>query len=153
MRQQIEEATPIYYCSNLIVNVILAEKVREAKEQGIFIDVSVEFPENTILEKVDLCSVFSNLLDYAIHATALAEGQRTITVRTWFQAGYCIIKVTNPFSPVSSDSQPTTKKTDKLHGYGLYILDAIAQKYHGEFNTHIDNLIFTANIKLKASNK
>lgn len=153
LRQQIEEATPIYYCSNLIVNVILAEKVREAKEQGIFIDVSVEFPENTILEKVDLCSVFSNLLDNAIHATALTEGQRTITVRTWFQAGYCIIKVTNPFSPVSSDSQPTTKKTDKLHGYGLYILDAIAQKYHGEFNTHIDNLIFTANIKLKASNK
>lgn len=153
LRQQIEEAAPVYYCSNLIVNVILAEKVQKAKEQDISMDISVEFPENTSLEKVDLCSVFSNLLDNAIHAAALAKGQRTITVNTWFQAGYCIIKVTNPFSPDATNLQATIDKTNELHGYGLLILDAIAQKYHGEFNTHISNLEFIANIKLKATSE
>lgn len=153
LREQIKEAAPVYYCSNLIVNVILAEKIQEAKKHGIFMDVSVEFPENTAIEKVDLCSVFSNLLDNAIHAASLAEGQRMITVDTWFQAGYCVIKVTNSFSPASSTFQPRTDTSNELHGYGLYILDAIAKKYCGEFSTHINNLIFTANIKLKATSE
>lgn len=153
LREQIKEAAPVYYCSNLIVNVILAEKVQEATEHGISMEVSVEFPENTAIEKVDLCSVFSNLLDNAIHAASLAKGERTITVNTWFQAGYCVIKVTNPFSLASSTLQPKADTGDELHGYGLYILDAIAKKYHGEFRTYIHDLVFTANIKLKVTSE
>lgn len=145
---QIEQTAPVYYCPNLIVNVILAEKARDAKTQDISMDISAEIPEQISIEKVDLCSIFSNLLDNAIHAAALSDGVRIITVNAWIRANYCMIEVTNPFA---SDSSPdsTKAKDDPLHGLGLYILDSIAEKYQGEFVTHAEDGLFTANIKLR----
>lgn len=149
LEQKIEEAAPVSYCANLIVNVILVEKAREAEAQGISMDITVEFPENIALEKVDLCSIFSNLLDNAIHGAAEVEGERIITVNTWFFAGYYMIKVMNPVSSVSIGSKQSRGKIMGLHGYGLYILEAIAEKYHGEFCTSAKDGIFIANIKLR----
>lgn len=150
LQHQIEEAAPVRYCSNLIVNVILAEKVREAEEKGISVEVLAEFPEKTTVEKVDLCSVFSNLLDNAIRAASLAENDRRITVNTWFRAEYCMIRVINSCPPVLLHPRADAKKGDGRHGYGMYILEAIAQKYQGEFHTFMENGMFTADIKLKA---
>lgn len=147
VEQQIEETSPVYYCSNLIVNIILEEKAREAKAQDISMDISVEFPEETVIKKSDLCSVFCNLLDNAIHAAVLTKGPRTITVNSWFRAGYCIIKVTNPFS--DAGSRIAKERSDKMHGYGLSILNSIAEKYQGEFVTCTESGMFIANIKLK----
>lgn len=150
LKQQIEKTAPVSYCANLVVNVILSEKAGEAEKQGISMDIAVEFPEDIVLEKVDLCSVFSNLLDNAIHGAMKAEGERRITVNTWFLAGYCMIKVTNPFLPLPADKkQKRRKKEEEMHGYGLYILKAIAEKYHGEFHTSAEDGLFVASIKLR----
>lgn len=147
MNLQIEETAPVCYCENMIVNVILAEKVKEAEVQNILMDICVELSENITIEKIDLCSVFFNLLDNALHAATLAEKHRVITVHSWLRGGYCMVKVTN--SVPSASIQAAANRDRELHGYGLSILESVAKKYQGEFSVCTESGKFIADIKLK----
>ncbi|MDY3765331.1 MAG: GHKL domain-containing protein [Lachnospiraceae bacterium] len=160
-----------YYCSNGIVNVILDEKARKSKETGIAFKADVTLPEELPIEMVDLCSIFSNLLDNAIESASLqthstsdphiADAAETteesgtepftepgkVSVLSYLRSGYCVVKVANSFSEnLSASSKP--RKDPELHGYGLPILRSIAEKYHGEFTTLSENGIFTATMNL-----
>ncbi len=139
------------FCENIIVNVILEEKARIAARQGISLHVSVALPEEIFVEKVDLCSVFSNLLDNAIHAAAKVSEDRYIQV-TASVSGCCC-----KFITVNSCSRDTEKiscaafdadKTDIHGGYGLCILRSIGEKYKGELVTQKENGRFTARLTL-----
>lgn len=147
LEKEIGEHAPVYYCANLIVNVILEEKVRMAGKEQIDMDISVELPEQLAIEKVDLCSIFSNMLDNAIHGACLTDKSRPVTVKAWVRAGYCIIKVTNPF--VKGTDADSSRGKDGNHGYGLLILNAMAEKYQGEFSVSHEDGIFTADMKLR----
>ena len=157
-----------YYCSNMIVNVILDEKVRKAKEQGLVFETEITLPEELPIDMVDICSIFSNLLDNAIDSASLYANSNfsskgialsntnepfeslssyergKISVLSYLRSGYFVVKVTNSFQEDLSHS----KKDPDLHGYGLSILKSIAQKYHGDFTTIAGNGVFTATIKL-----
>lgn len=145
-----------YYCSNMIVNVILDEKARKAKEADLSFQTDITLPEELPIEMVDLCSIFSNLLDNAIESAALhiksessthPTNPAEITVLSYLLDGYCIVKVTNSFSEDLSSSSKN-RPSPELHGYGLAILHSIASKYHGEFTTTAKNEVFTATLKL-----
>lgn len=142
-----QEMPPIYYCQNVIVNVILEEKAKKMKEIGISFYSDVTLPENLPIAMVDLCSIFSNLLDNAIES---CRAQGDIRVLCYLRSGYCIVNVTNSFAENMTPLKPS--KDPEWHGYGLLILNSIAEKYHGEFLTAIDNGYFTANMKLKINN-
>lgn len=151
LEAHIKESSPVCFCPNMIVNVILEEKSRIARSQGIDMDISVPLPKQLSIEKADLCSIFSNLLDNAIHAVQAIptdDTDRNIRVRAQILAGYCIITVSNPL-PGAPDSRSTDKRDPEFHGYGLPILHSIAEKYKGEFTICTDHGHFTSDIKLK----
>ncbi len=146
LERQIEHSTPPVFCPNLMVNVILEEKSRVAERQGIKMKISVRIPEQMNMEKADLCSVFSNLLDNAVCAAAQAPAAKIVVVRAWMKAGYCMVKVRNTYA---ADNSLNQGKNTVHQGLGLFILQSVAEKYGGELTVVKAEAVFTSSIKLR----
>ncbi|HIR87690.1 MAG TPA: GHKL domain-containing protein, partial [Candidatus Fimimorpha faecalis] len=61
------------FCENKILDFILQSSYSHAKEVGISFNFNVVVPDSIRIEKIDLCSIFSNLLNNAIHAAQKTE--------------------------------------------------------------------------------
>lgn len=95
---KIEQTREMEYCEIPIVNAILSEKEAECSRNKIKLNVDLLFPADISVSYIDLCSVFSNLLDNAIracnHFTQEENKRIDLTVRT--QGGYILVRCDNP---------------------------------------------------------
>ena len=110
--------------------------------------IGVSVPEYSAIAPIDLCSLFSNLLDNAIEACdKLPEnaGQKVIHIKAAIQAGFLIVKTENTYcQPVqrSGEILKTSKQDGINHGYGLQLVRRIADQYEGQINIEYDDMIF-----------
>ena len=100
------------------------------------------FSEVCSVAPLDLCSMFSNLLDNAIRACEeLPEDKRIIDLSARNQGDYLLIRCDNPALEHPGNQPQGT-------GYGKKILRDIAERYHGEFQTSFADGVFTARLIL-----
>lgn len=130
------------YCDNSVVNAVLTEKENRAKERFISMEINLVVEQEISVSPVHLCSVFSNMLDNAIRATAEYTGDRVIRVGSGYAGGYFFVSVEN------SCKKPERKSIRKGHGYGLEILNDIAKQYDGRFNHGWHDDTYTSRIML-----
>lgn len=142
---KIEQTREMEYCEIPIVNAILSEKEAECRRNNIKLSVDLLFPADISVSYIDLCSVFSNLLDNAIracnHFTQEENKRIDLTVRT--QGGYILVRCDNP-SLKAPGAQPEGT------GYGMKILNDIAKRYGGEFKSSFKDGVFTARLVMLA---
>lgn len=143
LEQRIAEAAPVYFCPNTIANTILAEKSGQCEKAGISFRTDVRLPVSLEIDVVDLCSIFSNLLDNAVKAAAVTE-HPYVDVSAGIHAGYCVIKVENSFCP-----DQKTPPVSSSHGYGMLILESIASQYEGAFTLEKNGNVCTAVIRCR----
>ncbi len=153
--QSNESSDFIKYCDNSVVNAILTVKKSVALNNGINFEISAALPEKLKIEKIDLCSVFCNLIDNAIEACTGIENngpQKHIGIKTKVISGYLVLKINNnKQNPVAVDEDGvilTGKKTDG-HGLGLQIVDKIVRKYDGDILVDYNTESFTVTLKMK----
>ena len=131
LKQHIGRTKERQYCQHVIVNAVLAEKQKACDVADITLDTEIAIDENCEIASIHLCSIFSNLLDNAIHAcAAVKEGQRAIALHTFIKGGYMHIKCVNPVAAMP-------EKRHGAKGYGKVILSDIANHYHGNFTARI----------------
>lgn len=142
LAEDIRQTRENIYCAIPVVNAVLTEKQKECWAVGIRMDIRLSLPPYIPVDPLHLCSIFSNLLDNAIHG-AQSSGQPSPTVQLTaaIEGGYLFIKTINPFSPQSKPPGPG-------HGYGLAILKSLAQQYGGEYISLPENGTYTAIITL-----
>lgn len=142
---RVEQTREYQFCGIPIVNAILSEKQNTCTEQGIRLVTDLLLPEDSGIEQIDLCSVFSNLLDNAIRACGqLPEGaDRTISLTAGTRGDYLGIRCDNP-------SAKAPGQHPEGSGYGTKILKDIAKRYDGEFKTGYEGGVFTATLILLA---
>ena len=103
LERRIEEASPVYFCGNPILNALLWDKQKEAKARQVAFQADVRLPEETGIEQIDLCSVFSNLLDNAAEAAASCEkGGVSVYLILAFATGGCVDTISKFFSVYGS---------------------------------------------------
>lgn len=130
------------YCGVPIVNALLSEKQEICDREGIMLSADLLFPEGVSVEPIDLCSVFSNLMDNAIRAcTQLPPEQRHITLTAGMKGDYLVVRCENPAAKAPG---PLPEGT----GYGKRILRDIAQRWGGSFEAAYENGIYTATVIL-----
>ena len=115
-----------------------------AKKYGINIEFKIDSSILLKMEEIDICDIFSNILDNSIE-TAKNEENRNISLYLYKKTNYIIIKCENFYSNIEINQQgkfKTTKKDKNKHGHGLKIIQEIANKYNGEVNIKTDNNIF-----------
>lgn len=86
-----------------VLDTLLKEKFRYAELNGIEVNCNVTIPEDFAVDDMDLCVVFSNILDNAIRA-CLESGhiKPSIVINTKARFRFLIIESSNP----SSSAQP-----------------------------------------------
>ena len=79
-------ARPQRFCQHPAVDALLEQKARAASDSGVRFRAELDIPADIQLPGVELCAVFSNLLDNALNACAQSpDGQRRVeaTARLW----------------------------------------------------------------------
>ena len=143
---------------NEIVDAIISEKAEEAKPFQIKIQVDGDFKGITV-SAMDLCTIFSNLLDNAIEAVkAVKETDREISVSARKTGSFWLLAVKNntAFKVEISDRIKTTKSDKKEHGFGIGNVDRAVQKCGGEFQLDCkkagEKFVFSAEVMLPLRN-
>ncbi len=126
------------YCSIPVVNAVLTEKERTCMDKNIRLEVELDLPSPFPMDSMPLCSIFSNLMDNAIHgAETVEDGCRWIRLAAKTDGDYLFIKATNA-------SQPPVPKQTQGHGYGKLILEDLAKHYNGSMHSTYEDGVYTA---------
>ena len=125
-----------------ILDVLLKEKLNYAKRNHIIVSHDVSVPVNFAIEDMDLCVLFSNILDNAI--TACIDGtqkEKLLSLSAKVKSQFLVIEAVN----TTSASQPIAL------GTGLMNIQHMAEKYHGTMETELSNGKFRISVLLCSS--
>ena len=105
------------------------------------------------LSPTDLCVILGNTLDNAIEACQAlsANEQKTIVVTSEYRSGFWFLKIHNPIAKsvaIHNNHVATTKANKTLHGFGLYSLHSVVQRYDGEVRLSSTDDCFTVDIDM-----
>lgn len=124
---------------NPVLDTLFQEKCSQARPWGISVDCRVRIPPDCSVEDMDLCTIFSNILDNAITACRMVEpSRRILQVTTKVRAGFLVVESTNPVA----DSRPIEK------GIGLRNIETAAARYQGATELEIADGIFRISVLL-----
>ena len=141
------------FCDEEVVNAVLTLKKQMAEAEQIRMNISVLIPKNVSVSALDLCSLFCNLLDNAIEAcrrNTTISGYITVKADI-VRGGYLVIKTENPCEqlPVRDNHFfRTSKENASEHGYGLKLIEQIAEKYHGQVSVKQEQTRFIVSVLL-----
>lgn len=151
-------------CSHAAVDALLRAKRQVCDEKGIESSFEVVLPVALGLPDIDVCAVFSNVMDNAIHACDEVEAlHRFVDVRAKVAGGYLLLEVENSCSeagggPSSAERRPFGEhigdgehRSPRLreHGWGLIIVRAIAQRYDGSCEAEREGGVFRTTVMLE----
>lgn len=147
LNDKLEDIKIINFSKNAILNTILTLKKMEIKNSGINLEIEIDKTVDFNMEEIDICDLFSNILDNSIEATKKCNCEnRFIKFCIAKKNDYIIIKCENTYKGVlkknSYGNYITTKQEEKQHGYGINIIKNIVDKYNGEINFITKNNIF-----------
>ena len=131
------------YCANRVVNALLNIKAARFAEADIPLTCNCVVPEYIAIPGVELCSLFSNILDNAFNACRNAPAdQRSTSISSDVQNHMLVVRCSNSYDPtVKTKSAPG-------HGLGLDILRDLADRHNGELQAEPSDRRFTITIWL-----
>ncbi|MDE6362716.1 MAG: GHKL domain-containing protein, partial [Lachnospiraceae bacterium] len=149
LQAPLQEMTDMVWPGDETMDYLINSKAAAAKEDGIPMQIQVEFPRHTDIRSADLCAILGNLLDNALEASRqIPETKQRgirLTIRRIHQM--LVIKVENRFAALPSERDgvlQTTKEQNGLHGWGLKSAQTAAEKYDGMVQTSCTDEIFRA---------
>ncbi len=155
-------------CGNPVADALLAMKMERCDELGIAHSVNAVVPADLPLSGTETCALFANIVDNAIHACEVVpEGRRTLSLDAHAAGGFYVVRVKNSCaSPdelraleresaaLRPDSGQISAESARPghhqrtgnargqglseHGWGLVILEQLAQRHGGRLETHRD---------------
>lgn len=140
-------------CSDSLISAILDSKKQAAAAHGISVDYQILLPQKAEFFPAALSSVFFNLLDNGTEACLRRNQPRSfLRMETKVSGGFLMIRMCNSKSPHETFSRETQKKDSASHGYGLAIIEEIAEKNDGfcEWTDHGDTFESVVALRLSA---
>ncbi len=123
---------------NMVLDSILKNKKLLCQEKSIDFDVDMDFSKNDYMEMIDICIIFSNIIDNAIEACdkiELKHLSKKIRIESKYIEEFCIIVIENTKinKVIQKNNNFITSKKDKyIHGIGLRNVKSVVRKYFGE---------------------
>lgn len=134
-QSDIDAITPIRFCENETVNLILSAFATKAKQLGIKIMIDAKLPDSLPFSDTDLCSLLSNAFENAIHACEKIRdsNERIIRLRMYSKNNKLCIDIRNTYhiEPILHQGFPISKEQD--HGFGTKSMAHMVEKHGGVF--------------------
>lgn len=122
------------FTDNVILNILLLQKIRECEEKQIDFQISTLYGKYDFISETDTVAIFANLIDNAIEACEKSE-KKYIFMDLYATNGvFPSVKIEN-----SSDREPkmrkgqlvTSKADHSAHGWGTRSIERTAEQYGG----------------------
>lgn len=132
-------------CDSKIIAGMLFGKMKQAEASGVRMEMELHglFKKGSVPE-TEWIELLGILLDNAIEASS---GKDVIYIKSRQCEKYTELLVSNPFAALSNTEfmelfrkGTTTKKDSALHGFGLYNLMRITERYHGRIITRNESV-------------
>lgn len=139
---------------NMIVDSILRVKKNICIEKNIDFFIDVDFSKSDFMDMIDICTIFSNLIDNAIEACDKINDNNTskkIMLKSKYIDGFCIILIENTkINEVKKRKNLflTNKNDSYMHGIGLSNVKKTVNKYFGQITVNYDESLFTVKIMI-----
>ena len=132
-----------------IVNAVLNQHYRIAKDQGIGMIFAVEEVRDLRIDDEDIVILFGNLLENAIHECIRLRdrGARDVAIKVKManKNGKVLFSVSNPVcEKVEIMENRVVRESDPGHGIGLGNVREVVDKYGGELEISCDEKDFLA---------
>jgi two-component system sensor histidine kinase AgrC len=154
-QSDIDAITPIRFCENETVNLILSTFSTKAKKAGVAMTADARLPGALPFSDTELCSLLSNGLENAITAAAACPdpAHRTVSVKATVHKAKLLISITNPYtgSVVMKGGFPLP--ASEGHGYGTRNIAAITDAHGGQAIFSTEDGVFTLQIMLPLEQK
>lgn len=127
------------YTGNSVLDILLWEKVRYARQCGIAISCDVQIPKESAIDEIDLCVLFANGIDNAIAACMEAgSAYKTIALTAKPKRSFLLIHIVNGLDCAKPFA----------YGTGLKNIELTAMKYAGTLDTEQTEHQFSLSILL-----
>lgn len=134
--QQIEAQKVRRYCENETANLILSAFDARAKNEGVTLRVQGTLPTFILLSDSDLCVLFSNALENALHACqplVAAGAACSIDVQFYEQEHKFFLQIINPCANIVHFENGLPLSAQPGHGIGVQSICAIVQRHGGVY--------------------
>lgn len=156
--QEIEDAADLYdsiaKTGNKTLDTILTEKMLFCRQNQVSLTYIVDSQCLSIIQPMDLYSLFGNAIDNAIENVMKAPAdRRVISLRVTGQGNMTSIHLENycPQPPEFQNGDPVTTKADKdNHGFGVKSIRYLVKKYHGNVSFLVEYDMFVLDILIPA---
>ena len=134
-QSDMDAITPVRFCENETVNLILSAFTTRARQVETLLEVDAKLPDFLPFSNTELCSLLSNALENAIQATQMVEdiNERLITLRIYAKNHKLCIDIRNRYQiePIFDEGLPVSREDD--HGFGAKSMAHIVEKHGGVF--------------------
>ncbi|WP_099469667.1 sensor histidine kinase [Konateibacter massiliensis] len=144
-QSDMDAITPLRFCENETVNLILSAFAAKAKQADIMLTVEAKLPDLLPFSDTELCSLLSNALENAIQATKkINDGnKRYIMLRVYSKNNKLCIDIRNRYQTEPTFHQGLPVSTEQGHGFGTKSMAHIVEKHGGVFQFSVKDGWFT----------
>lgn len=132
-KSDIDAITPVRFCENETINLILSSFATKAKQSETKLEIDVKLPCSLTFSDTELCSILSNTLENAIHACESISdiNQRFIRLLMYCKNNKLCIDIRNHYhiEPMFYQGLPVSKEAG--HGFGTKSIVNIFEKHGG----------------------
>lgn len=153
--RELEKGKDINWCNHEMMNLVLNMKFREAEKAQIQVDCNCDDMSGLALTSVEVCALFSNLLDNAIEANEKCPAglERRINLLCARREKMLIISLSNSMAKgMENGMGKQFFKTAGvgLHGFGMRSVQKVIDSYHGYMKVDVRDNEFSIVIYLAA---
>lgn len=125
---------------NMVIDIILSEKLSYAKAAGINIKYDIAVPSTVNIDDFDLSVIFSNGIDNAIRACShITNGEKVLDIVAKQNKDFFVLDMINSFENGNVPSGT---------GLGLASIKMVVEKYHGAVEVVSENKVFRLTVLL-----
>ena len=140
LKNEWDEVYPEIKTGSPVIDVILMEKLREAKERQIRFLSDFHYPHNTKLNAFDLSVIMNNALNNCMEN--VSGDDPYISISSFRKNSIFMITIKNSFGGqlnFGDSDLPETTKSGREHGMGLNNIRRVARMYMGEISLEQGN--------------
>ena len=140
LKNEWDEVSPEIKTGSSVIDVILMEKLREAKERQIRFLSDFHYPQNTKLNAFDLSVIMNNALNNCMEN--VSGDDPYISISSFRKNSIFMITIKNSFGGqlnFGDSDLPETTKSGREHGMGLNNIRRVARMYMGDISLEQGN--------------
>lgn len=140
LKNEWDEVSPEIKTGSPVIDVILMEKLREAKERQIRFISDFHYPQNTKLNAFDLSVIMNNALNNCMEN--VSGDDPYISIYSFRKNSIFMITIKNSFVGhlnFGDSDLPETTKSGREHGMGLNNIRRVARMYMGDISLEQGN--------------